>query len=109
MSWDIHLSTYKTLDKTAKGESRSFTVFKRSHFQPNFLENKLDELNVIIQRQETEISTQESVNQVYKSFVTLVLGEMKDKLHHREIHITIFFYNGISNKMNQKSRAGHQS
>ena len=82
------------MDKTAKGESRSFTVFDRSHVPPNFLENKLDKLNVIIQRLDTEISTQESVNQVYESFATTVLGEMKDKLHHRKIHIT----DGINNK-----------
>ena len=68
------------MDKAATGESRSFTVFDRSHVPPNFLENKLDELNVIIQRLESEISTQESVNQVYESFATTILGEMKDKV-----------------------------
>ena len=48
----------------------------------------MNELNAFIERLEAEISTQESVNQVYKRLATTVLAEMKDILQHGEVHIT---------------------
>ena len=53
----------------------------------------MNELNAFIERLEAEISTQESMNQVYESFATTVLAEMRHILQHCEVHITDEFNN----------------
>ena len=94
LSWDFHLDTYKPMETAAKCGTRSFTVFDRSHVPTNFLENKYNELNSIIQRLEADICTQESVNNIYDDFAKLVSDEMKNSLPYREIKIT----DGVKNK-----------
>ena len=51
-----------------------------------FLQGKQVELNTFIQMLETEINTQNSLNQIYENFTVIVTTEMKDQLYHREIH-----------------------
>ncbi|MEW8546023.1 MAG: reverse transcriptase family protein [Candidatus Thiodiazotropha sp.] len=74
-------------------DSSSYLKFVRT-YPPDFLSSRIDELNTCIDRIESDISTQEGLDDIYKEVVSLIKDEMLDKVQHKEIKI----FSGTDNK-----------
>ena len=106
LSWNFNLPIYSRVDSRPQPE-QSFTWFDRTNVPGDFLGDSLEQLNAVISRLETEISTQDSINEAYAEIVKEIRQEMVEKLRHKKIPLN----SNSNNKKNgvSKNNGGLQS
>ena len=77
--------------------------FDRTNVPNDFLSGKVEELNAFISRLEGEISTQDSINEVYMELVETVRKEMVEKLKK-----VILIEYSTNKRRRFKNSGGHQ-
>ena len=96
LTWDVKLETGRHANAKSNKDRISYVKFSRT-YPPDFLQSCSDALNNCIDRIDSEISSQNDLDEIYEKLVSLVKNELLDKVEHKEIKLN----SGSDNKQKQ--------
>ena len=74
LTWDVKLETGRHANAKSNKDRISYVKFSRT-YPPDFLQNCSDELNNCIDRIDSEISSQNDLDEIYEKLVSLVKND----------------------------------